>query len=82
MVFVYNVYRCIFCLVGYYVDFNIINCYFCLNNEVIRLRLVWGEDFCVKCGLGLLVKEGIMCVFDCIYIDDVNRKYDFIVLKR
>lgn len=81
-VFVYNVYRCIPCPAGHYVDPNTTSCHPCPNNEVIRSRLAWGEDSCVKCGPGLLAKEGTMCVSDCIYTDDANRKYDFTALKR
>lgn len=73
--------QCIPCPAGHYVDPNTTNCHPCPNNEVIRSRLAWGEDSCVKCGPGLLAKEGTMCVSDCIYTDDANRKYDFTALK-
>lgn len=36
----------------------------------------------MKCGPGLLAKDGTQCVSDCIYTDDAGRKYDFTALKR
>ncbi|XP_078339498.1 endosome/lysosome-associated apoptosis and autophagy regulator family member 2-like [Crassostrea virginica] len=73
--------ECIPCPAGHYFDSNTTECHPCPKNEVIRSRLAWGEDSCVKCGPGLLAKDGTQCVSDCIYTDDAGRKYDFTALK-
>ncbi|XP_062607265.1 endosome/lysosome-associated apoptosis and autophagy regulator family member 2-like [Saccostrea cucullata] len=74
--------QCISCPAGHYVDLNNTQCLPCPANAVIRTRLAWGEDSCVKCGPGLRAKDGTSCISDCVYTDEANRKYDFTALNR
>ncbi|XP_048740898.2 endosome/lysosome-associated apoptosis and autophagy regulator family member 2-like isoform X2 [Ostrea edulis] len=73
--------QCIPCPAGHFFDSNTTQCLPCPFNAVIRTRLAWGEDSCVKCGPGLSAKDGTACVSDCTYTDEANRKYDFTSLK-